>query len=299
MINLDDYLSTQDEHFNKSAQSWYFRFSGSNKPSTEKPFHVFAKALYEVYFFIQDNLNKPFGCIEKINTVSETSGFNELEKLVLLDKIISVLYKLHDEKRVKVFIQLVDFRNGLSPYADDDEMINPKWHFDFEAIKTEIATIEAPIDRHKFLKNLLFDYSSKVYEIEQVEYQYYESIGFVQWIETELSRCEYEQNLESESTTPKTKPVFNLAEKKGIKTNLIRVLNALYELGYFEMANGQKPSKEMFMKQAGDFFGVDLSKYDSDLSQALNNTSLEANLKVFEQMKKVIQSSHYLSENDK
>ncbi len=77
MINLDDYLSTPDELFNTNAQHWYFQFSGSNKPNTEKPFDVFVKALHEVYFFIQDNLNKPFGCIEKINNVSKTSGFNE------------------------------------------------------------------------------------------------------------------------------------------------------------------------------------------------------------------------------
>ena len=65
------------------------------------------------------------------------------------------------------------------------------------------------------------------------------------------------------------------------------------------MTDGQIPSKEMFMKQAGDFFGIDLSKYDIDLSQALNNTSLEANLKVFEQMKEVTQNSHYIGKKEK
>jgi hypothetical protein len=53
------------------------------------------------------------------------------------------------------------------------------------------------------------------------------------------------------------------------------------------------------MKQVGEFFGIDLSKYDIDLSQALNNTSLEANLKVFEQMKDVTQDSHYISKKEK
>lgn len=206
MINLDDYLSTQDELFNTNAQHWYFELSGNKKPNTEKPFDVFVKALHEVYFFIQDNLNKPFGCIEKINNVSETNGFNEIEKLILVDKILGVLYHHPEqEKQQKVFIQLVDFRNDLSPYTDDPEIQNFNWHFDFEAIKTELTTIEAPTEKHKFLMNLLFDYSAKANEIDELEYQFYESMGFVQWIKTELQRCEYLQKLETTITTPKAK----------------------------------------------------------------------------------------------
>ena len=201
MINLDDYLSTQDELFNTNAQYWYFEFSGNEKPNTEKPFDVFVKALHEVYFFIQDNLNKPFGCIEKINNVSETNGFNEIEKLILVDKILGVLsHHPEQEKQQKVFIQLVDFRHDLSPYTDDPEIQNPNLHFDFEAIKTELATIEAPTEKHKFLMNLLFDYTAKAYEIDELEHEYYESIGLVHWIKTELSRCEYKPPMETPHT---------------------------------------------------------------------------------------------------
>jgi hypothetical protein len=216
MINLDDYLSTADELFNTNAQYWYFEFSGNNKPNTKKTFDVFVKALHEVYFFIQDNLNKPFGCIEKINNVSETNGFNEVEKLILVDKILGVLsHHPEYEKQQKVFIQLVDFRHDLSPYTDVPEIQNPNLHFDFEAIKTELATIEAPTEKHKFLMNLLFDYTAKAYEIDELEHEYYESMGFVQWIKTELSRSEYELEikklnevlkLEAHTTAPKAKP---------------------------------------------------------------------------------------------
>jgi hypothetical protein len=207
MINLDDYLSTPDELFNANAQYWYFEFSGGKKPNTKKPFTVFVKALHEVYFFIQDNLNKPFGCIEKINSVSETSGFNEFEKLILVDKVLGVLsHHPEPETQQKVFIQLVDFRNDLSPYTNDPEIQNPNWHFDFEAIKTEFTTIEALTEKHKYLMNLLFDYSAKAYDIDELEHQYYEGMGYIQWIKTELSRCEYEQQLEAHTTTPKEKP---------------------------------------------------------------------------------------------
>jgi hypothetical protein len=300
MTNLDDYLSTPDELFNTNAQHWYFKFSGTKKPNTEKSFEVFVKALHEVYFFIQENLNKPFGCIDKIKNVSKTSDFNELEKLVLVDKILNILIHHPDQnKQSKVFIQLVDFRHNLSPYTDDPEIQNPNWHFDFEAIKEKLQTIETATEKQKYLMNLLFDYSAKAYEIDELERQYYESIGFAQWIKTELGRCKYEQTFETATTTPKTKQAFQLRKKQGTKTDLIRILNAVYEMKYFEMADGQIPSKEIFMKQSGEFFGINLSKYDTDLSQALNNTSLEANLKVFEEMKSVTQKNHYISKTEK
>ena len=189
MIDLDKYLSTPDELFNTNAQYWYFEFSGNNKPNTEKPFDVFVKALNEVYFFIQDNLNKPFGCIEKINNVSETSSFNEVEKLILVDKILGVLsHHPEQEKQQKVFIQLVDFRHDLRPYTDDPDIQNPNWHFDIEAIKTEFATIKTSIDKLKFLMNLSFDYLVKAPEMNGLEKQYYNDIGFFQWIDAELGR---------------------------------------------------------------------------------------------------------------
>lgn len=298
MINLDDYLSTPDELFNVNVQNWYFEFSGNEPPNTEKPFEIFVKALHEAYFFIQENLNKPFGCIEKINNVSETSGFNDVEKLILVDKILGVLsHHPEQEKQQKVFIQLVEFRHGLSPYTDDPEIQNPNWHFDFEAIKENLQTIETATEKHKFLTNLLFDYSAKAYEIDELEHQYYESIGFIEWVKTELSRCEYEQKLEAHTTTPKAKTVFKLSDKKGAKTNLIRVLNALYELRLINKSDGQIPTKQEFIETMGESLGVDLSKYHSNLSQALKNQPLEVNVQVFEEMKEATQKAHYSNQN--
>lgn len=254
MINLDDYLSTQDELFNTNAQSWYFQFSGNNKPNTEKPFDVFVKVLHEVYFFIQDNLNKPFGCIEKINNVSEINGFNEFEKVILVDKILGVLsHHPEQEKQQKVFIQLVDFRHDLSPYTDDPEIQNPNWHFDFEAIKTELTTIEAPTEKHKFLMNLLFDYSAKANEIDELEHQFYESMGFVRWIKTELQRCEYEQKLKTTTTTPIVKalpPQPIVKQKPELNGKLITFKNSETIDKIHSELKGYFPNKEAELLKA-------------------------------------------------
>jgi hypothetical protein len=99
--------------------------------------------------------------------------------------------------------------------------------------------------------------------------------------------------IENLTTTPKTKPVFKLSEKKGAKTDLIRVLNALYELRLFNKTDGQIPTKQEFIETMGEYLGVDLSKYHSNLSQALQNQPLEVNLKIFEEMKEATQKAHY------
>jgi hypothetical protein len=99
--------------------------------------------------------------------------------------------------------------------------------------------------------------------------------------------------IEKLTTTPKAKPVFKLSDKKGAKTDLIRVLNALYELRFFNKTDGQIPTKREFIETMGVYLGVDLSKYHSNLSQALQNQPLAVNLKVFEDMKKVTQNAHY------
>lgn len=100
-----------------------------------------------------------------------------------------------------------------------------------------------------------------------------------------------EYNTTSAPTQEASGPQFKLAtNKRGAKTDLIRVLNSLYELRYIETPCGQIPNKAAFMKKAGALFGVDLTRYEADLSQSLNNVSLEANLKVFRDMEKIIKN---------
>ncbi len=206
MENLDYYLSTPDEHFNLSAQYWYFELTGNKKPNTEKPVEVFLKAFHEVYFFIQDNLNKPFVCIEKINSISETSGFNEAEKVILIDGMTNILhYHPEFEKQRIVFVQLLDFRNDLRPYMDDPEL-KVNWRFDLNAIKEQYKDIKTNIEKIRFLMNLLLDYKAQIPEIDDLECEHYEKV-IIPWVDTELERCEFEQYFKTCTTpTPETEP---------------------------------------------------------------------------------------------
>lgn len=67
------------------------------------------------------------------------------------------------------------------------------------------------------------------------------------------------------------------------------------KLKLIDKSNGQTPYKKEFMTDIGNFLDVDLSNYHTSLSQSLNETPLEVNLKVFDDMKQIVKNSHHLS----
>lgn len=77
-----------------------------------------------------------------------------------------------------------------------------------------------------------------------------------------------------------------LNPKRGTKIDLIRVVNVLYELGFFTDAQGNSISKKEVFTTLGRFINVNLEDYDKDLSRALNDsTALDKHLKVFDRMR--------------
>jgi hypothetical protein len=76
---------------------------------------------------------------------------------------------------------------------------------------------------------------------------------------------------------------YKLHPKKTDKTDLIRILNAVYELKIIYKSDLVLPTKDEFMRDMGNVFGEDFSTYSKNLSQAYGG-SLESNLKVFETM---------------
>lgn len=87
--------------------------------------------------------------------------------------------------------------------------------------------------------------------------------------------------------------VFKLT-KKFSKIDLIRILDALWELNLIENADGTgKPGKNLFMQKTGEFFNCDLSEYDSSLSKSLMELSLKINVKIFNEMKNAIEEKHH------
>lgn len=80
---------------------------------------------------------------------------------------------------------------------------------------------------------------------------------------------------------------LRLVDRKGAKIDLIRVVNAMWELGYFKDQDGLIPPKLTVMKAFGTLLGVDLSEYDKDLSQAFQTNKIESNTKIFKELEEV------------
>lgn len=80
-------------------------------------------------------------------------------------------------------------------------------------------------------------------------------------------------------------PVF-LSSRRGRKIDFIRVMNVLYELGFFQDAQGNALTKKEFFTTLGRLVNVkELEDYDKDLSRSLSDsTALEKHLKIFDQM---------------
>lgn len=82
-------------------------------------------------------------------------------------------------------------------------------------------------------------------------------------------------------------PVYLAREPRGFKIDLIRVVNVLYELGFFTGKDGRRVTKKDVFVALGRAVNLDLSSYDSDLSRSLSDsTTLEKHLGIFDRMRK-------------
>lgn len=78
----------------------------------------------------------------------------------------------------------------------------------------------------------------------------------------------------------------HLSITRGTKIDFIRVMNSLYELGFFTDDKGGKISKKDVMIAVGKAVNVDLSEYQNDLSRSLSDsTKLEKHLTIFDRLK--------------
>lgn len=176
----------------------------------------------------------------------------------------------------------------LYPKTEPEPQPEKENKYDFQKVKQHIETLTTVKDKILYLTEIKTDFlqNKSGWDLDL-------GTPFDRKCELEIKKLNEVLKLEAHTTTPKAKPIFKLSDKKGAKTDLIRVLNALYELRLFNKTDGQIPTKQEFIETMGEYLGVDLSKYHSNLSQALQNQPLEVNLKVFEEMKEATQKAHY------
>ncbi len=81
------------------------------------------------------------------------------------------------------------------------------------------------------------------------------------------------------------KSAIKINEKKFAKIDLIRIINALSEIGFFASTEGKTKIKTQCFITIGNALNVDLGDYNKDLTRSLqDNTKLEKHLEIFNKM---------------
>ena len=77
-----------------------------------------------------------------------------------------------------------------------------------------------------------------------------------------------------------------LSSAKGKKVNFIRVINCLYELGFFKDQGQNSITKKEVFETFGQALNIDLSTYQNDLSvsKSTANRDMKSTIKIFEEM---------------
>ena len=272
--DLDYYVSTPDEHFNYNAQHFYFKFTGNNKPLTDKPFEDFIDAIYEAYFFAINNPSKPFGCIAKVKELAEEKAFNNSDLLIFVDLLLGIISNLPDLDIYHMnYIQLVDFRHALSPYNEDPAILkemNQEFYFNLDEIKQTVKETLNPSQRFLYLSDLIFDFKSRKFEMEDRELEYYEINGLLHYIKAEIERAEFDLKVqEKRNSKPNetSKSEFRLAKNK--KTDFIKIISAMYDAHMFETRDGYIASnKQALFDEFGKILDENFSNYSTLLSKS-------------------------------
>lgn len=80
-------------------------------------------------------------------------------------------------------------------------------------------------------------------------------------------------------------PKIFLSKERGRRLDMIRVINSIFELGFFVDENGRKSNKKDVFIVLGHAMNVDFSNFHNDLSSSLaDSTSMNKHLKIFEEM---------------
>jgi len=253
--------------------------------------------LNEQFEIVKANKEKPLSVVKHLLGLN----LNETQLHYLLYDLRSIIYNYSGDNREPKDRQLIICREFIEKeydklesklYPKTENEHEPENKYDFEKVRYEIENYEAVKDKIHYLLAIKTEYlqNRPMWDIPT-------ATPFDKKCDLEIAKLKELAGMDSVSTTQKAKPRFMLSDKKGAKIDLIRVLNALYELRLIVKSNGQIPTKQEFIKSLGEFLGTDLSKYHSNLSQAFKNQPLEVNLKVFEDMKAATQKTHYTNEN--
>jgi hypothetical protein len=245
----------------------------------------FLNLLYQEFEIAIKNRSKPMSFAKRISNLNLT----DRQQYYFLSVLIELISEFNSDvfksegKNMDIFLKFLDkelqkLDTTLFPKEKKQEEVrNP---FDFEKVKDDLDKIKNIDKKIEFLEDIKTEYLQKRDPLA-VNFR---EVSFDEKCDLEIKKYRERYTKKTENISNSNKTNFKLSDKKGARIDLIRICNALYNLRLIEKDDGQIPSKKEFMENIGEFFGEDFSKYHSNLSQAKQNYSIEANIKVFERM---------------
>lgn len=302
--NIGEYLISS---FNLSI----FRALINTKPFSQSYFYDY-KLLNELDFFNtlyeqHELLNKgqllPIHVIEQIDKLK----LNPIQNGVLLYFLVELLKTEIDHKLSEPISHTVTYFKPKLYREIIERKLKYKVssiftkRFNIDVIENHINTFNSTNEKVNYILEIQKDFNLIMsYKEFKIYYDSEISIDFNNQCKVLLDHL---SNIKNESISrvdnivlPVSKLIIN--NKKGAKINLIRILNSIYHLQLITLPNGDLPTKEYFMEEIGKFLGQDFSRYDIDLSQALNEASIETNSIIFDKLKKIL-VDEFLKRNKK
>ncbi|GAB3935352.1 hypothetical protein [Larkinella terrae] len=158
MIDLDKYISSDDETYNRFAQSLIIRYGDENEGRTsefKKSVGILLPALHEAYFFIVENPNKWYAMIQKVQEVVQKNNFDATEVVFFIDQLLQVI------KNEDALINLINYRNKYAPFLDDPEVQYNNSPFNIDILLYGLSRLSTNEQRLALIISVLEQYQSE------------------------------------------------------------------------------------------------------------------------------------------
>jgi hypothetical protein len=195
---IEKYFNTPDEIFNKNA--FYWRYEIRQKKLFDE-FEIPYNILMHYFNFI-DNSDKPLTCVELVVNACNEKKLNMLQRIFILDKLRNMLFEMENPNLERIFIELTDVRNELSPFNKEEGFEDSIC--DIEKLRFQTNDFPTILDKIRFLRLKKLYYKR---ESEQINYD----IGISEEIDIEINYFE-ELMLQTKDSNPFGKRTENFKD---------------------------------------------------------------------------------------
>ncbi|GEM_PF-6639942 len=281
-----------DEYLNSMLNTQMFHYLKDKENLSETEILAFFNLFYEQVAYVYTLQNTPLSLIKHLTELEVSASLLPF----LLEKLAEYFNELWN--------YVEESLRTCADFMDKEAQRRKDRKFDFQRVQKHLETLPNITEKINYLVAIRTDYMQLFPVMEEDNYYtfdygspydkrssfyspYYEAIeesNFEEQCRLEILKL---QNLLDTNKTH-TVRLSKGQLQKGEYTNMVRLLIALNEAQIIQNEKGMRPSQIELMQVFGELFDLDLAKkYAKLLNQGISTSSLEANTKIFDQLKTV------------